>query len=97
MAVGFCNRPGFPGGAAGFPAGFLSGFSVAAARAGAPDTGLLSYAEVLDSARCAVEVATPPPPPLPAGQSLRQSHGLACSTRTQTCVPGLGAAAAVHL
>eukprot|EP00208_Stichococcus_sp_RCC1054_P008095 CAMPEP_0206149744 /NCGR_PEP_ID=MMETSP1473-20131121/37942_1 /ASSEMBLY_ACC=CAM_ASM_001109 /TAXON_ID=1461547 /ORGANISM="Stichococcus sp, Strain RCC1054" /LENGTH=384 /DNA_ID=CAMNT_0053547225 /DNA_START=195 /DNA_END=1349 /DNA_ORIENTATION=+ len=42
---------------AGFRAGFLSGFSVAAARAGAPDTGLLSYAEVLDSARCAVEGA----------------------------------------
>jgi 2-methylisocitrate lyase-like PEP mutase family enzyme len=38
--------------------GFLSGFSVAAARAGAPDTGLLSYAEVLDSARCAVEVGS---------------------------------------
>lgn len=41
----------------GFDVGFLSGFSVAAARAGAPDTGLLSYAEVLDSARCAVEAA----------------------------------------
>ena len=41
---------------AGFQVGFLSGFSVAAARAGAPDTGLLSFAEVLDSTRCAVEV-----------------------------------------
>lgn len=41
---------------AGFPVSFLSGFSVAAGRAGCPDTGMLSYAEVLDSARCAVEV-----------------------------------------
>lgn len=41
---------------AGFPVSFLSGFSVAAGRAGCPDTGLLSFAEVLDSARCAVEV-----------------------------------------
>jgi Phosphoenolpyruvate phosphomutase len=45
---------------AGFPVSFLSGFSVAAGRAGCPDTGLLSFAEVLDSARCAVEVGRLP-------------------------------------
>ena len=45
---------------AGFPVSFLSGFSVAAGRAGCPDTGLLSFAEVLDTARCAVEVGRLP-------------------------------------
>ena len=39
----------------------MSGFSVAAARAGAPDAGLLSYAEVLDSlAACAQATAALP-------------------------------------
>lgn len=36
---------------AGFPLTFMSGFAVSAARAGLPDTGLLSYAEVLDQGR----------------------------------------------
>ena len=36
---------------AGFPYAFMSGFCVAAARLGAPDTGLLSYGEVLDQGR----------------------------------------------
>lgn len=36
---------------AGFDFAFLSGFSVAGARLGAPDTGLLSYAEMLDQGR----------------------------------------------
>ncbi len=36
---------------AGFQAGFLGGFSVAAARLGLPDVGLLSYGEMLDQAR----------------------------------------------
>lgn len=36
---------------AGFPAAFMSGFAVAAARSALPDTGLLSYAEVLDQGR----------------------------------------------
>ena len=36
---------------AGFPAGFLGGFSVAAARLGLPDVGLLSYGEMLDQTR----------------------------------------------
>lgn len=37
--------------AAGFPATFMSGFAVAAARLGVPDTGLISYAELLDQGR----------------------------------------------
>ena len=37
--------------APGFPAAFMSGFSTAVARLGAPDTGLLSYAEVVDQGR----------------------------------------------
>jgi 2-methylisocitrate lyase-like PEP mutase family enzyme len=36
---------------AGFPAAFLSGFSVSAARLGVPDAGLLSYGEMADQAR----------------------------------------------
>jgi 2-methylisocitrate lyase-like PEP mutase family enzyme len=36
---------------AGFPLTFMSGFSVAAARLGAPDTGLISYGEMLDQGR----------------------------------------------
>jgi 2-methylisocitrate lyase-like PEP mutase family enzyme len=36
---------------AGFPLSFMSGFSVAAARAGLPDTGLLSVSEMLDQGR----------------------------------------------
>ncbi len=36
---------------AGFDAGFVGGFSVAAARLGLPDVGLMSYGEMLDQAR----------------------------------------------
>jgi 2-methylisocitrate lyase-like PEP mutase family enzyme len=36
---------------AGFPLTFMSGFAVSAARLGAPDTQLISYAEMLDQAR----------------------------------------------
>ena len=36
---------------AGFEAGFMGGFSVAAARLGLPDVGLMSYGEMLDQAR----------------------------------------------
>lgn len=36
---------------AGFPLTFMSGFATAAARLGMPDTGLISYAEVLDQGR----------------------------------------------
>lgn len=40
---------------AGFELTFLSGFAASAARLGAPDTGLMSYGEVLDQARAAME------------------------------------------
>lgn len=36
---------------AGFDVTFMSGFGVSAARLGAPDTGLISYAEMLDQGR----------------------------------------------
>ncbi|HET9953812.1 MAG TPA: isocitrate lyase/PEP mutase family protein [Polyangiaceae bacterium] len=36
---------------AGFDLGFMSGFGVSAARIGAPDTGLISYGEMLDQGR----------------------------------------------
>jgi 2-methylisocitrate lyase-like PEP mutase family enzyme len=36
---------------AGFEVTFMSGFAVSAARLGAPDTGLVSYAEMLDQGR----------------------------------------------
>jgi 2-methylisocitrate lyase-like PEP mutase family enzyme len=37
--------------AAGFPAAFLSGYAVSAARLGLPDAGLVSYREMLDAGR----------------------------------------------
>ncbi len=36
---------------AGFPLSFMSGFAVSAARLALPDTGLISYAEMLDQGR----------------------------------------------
>jgi 2-methylisocitrate lyase-like PEP mutase family enzyme len=36
---------------AGFELGFMSGFAVSASRLGMPDTGLISYGELLDQAR----------------------------------------------
>ncbi len=36
---------------AGFPLSFMSGFAVSVARLGLPDTGLISYAEMLDQGR----------------------------------------------
>lgn len=36
---------------AGFPATFMSGFAVSSARLGLPDTGLISYGEMLDQGR----------------------------------------------
>jgi len=38
-------------GDAGFPFTFMSGFAVSAARIGAPDTGLISFGEMLDQGR----------------------------------------------
>lgn len=36
---------------AGFPLSFMSGFAVSASRIGAPDTGLISYGEIVDQGR----------------------------------------------
>jgi len=36
----------------GFDFAFMSGFCTSAAKLGAPDTGLLSYAEMVDQVRC---------------------------------------------
>ena len=36
---------------AGFKAAFMSGFMVSASRIGMPDTGLISYAEMVDQGR----------------------------------------------
>jgi len=43
-----------------FPLSFMSGFSVAAARLGLPDTGLISYGEMLDQGRSILESVTIP-------------------------------------
>lgn len=45
---------------AGFPLTFMSGFSVAAARLGLPDTGLISYGEMLDQGRSILEAVSIP-------------------------------------
>ena len=45
---------------AGFKAAFMSGFMVAAARIGMPDTGLISYAEMLDQGRNLVDAVSIP-------------------------------------
>jgi 2-methylisocitrate lyase-like PEP mutase family enzyme len=45
---------------AGFKAAFMSGFMVAAARIGMPDTGLISYTEMLDQGRNLVDAVSIP-------------------------------------
>ncbi len=45
---------------AGFPLTFLSGFGASASRIGAPDLGLMSYAEVADQARNVCEAVSIP-------------------------------------
>ncbi len=45
---------------AGFQAGFLGGFSVAAAKLGLPDVGLLSYGEMLEQSRTVCAAASMP-------------------------------------
>lgn len=45
---------------AGYPLTFMSGFSVSAARLGVPDTGLISYGEMLDQGRSILESVTIP-------------------------------------
>lgn len=44
---------------AGYPITFMSGFSVSAARLAQPDTGLISFAEMLDSLRAVTAAAAP--------------------------------------
>jgi 2-methylisocitrate lyase-like PEP mutase family enzyme len=44
---------------AGYPITFMSGFSVSAARLGMPDTGLISFAEMLDSLRGVTAASAP--------------------------------------
>jgi 2-methylisocitrate lyase-like PEP mutase family enzyme len=44
----------------GFDAAFMSGFAVSAARLGLPDTGLISYAEMLDQGRAICDAVTIP-------------------------------------
>jgi 2-methylisocitrate lyase-like PEP mutase family enzyme len=45
---------------AGFPLTFMSGFAVSGARLGAPDTGLISYGEMLDQGRNICEAVSIP-------------------------------------
>ena len=45
---------------AGFPLTFMSGFAVSAARLGMPDTGLISYGEMLDQGRNICEAVSIP-------------------------------------
>ncbi len=45
---------------AGFPATFMSGFAVSAARLAMPDTGLISFGEMLDQARTICHAVTIP-------------------------------------
>ena len=76
---------------AGFPAAFLSGFSVSAARLGVPDAGLLSYGELADQAR---DVAAAAPLPL----IVDADTGFGNAQNLQRCLRGLaqaGAAAAI--
>ena len=46
---------------AGYKVGFMSGFAVSAARLGLPDTGLISFSEMLDSLRNCCAAASPMP------------------------------------
>jgi 2-methylisocitrate lyase-like PEP mutase family enzyme len=45
---------------AGFPLTFMSGFAVSAARLAVPDTGLISYAEMLDQGRSILDAVSIP-------------------------------------
>ena len=75
---------------AGFPAAFLSGFSVSAARLGVPDAGLLSYGEMADQAR---NVAGAAPIPL----VVDADTGFGNAQNVQRTVRGLASAGAACL
>src|SRR5258708_25684671 len=75
---------------AGFPAGFLSGFSVSAARLGTPDARLLSYGAMADQAR---NVAASAAIPL----IVDADTGFGNAPNVPRTVPGLAAAGAACL
>ncbi len=75
---------------AGFPAAFLSGFSVSATRLGVPDAGLLSYGEMLAQAR---DVASSAPMPL----IVDADTGFGNAQNVQRSVRGLADAGAACL
>lgn len=75
---------------AGFPAAFLSGFSVSATRLGVPDAGLLSYGEMLAQAR---DVAASAPIPL----IVDADTGFGNAQNVQRTVRGLADAGAACL
>ncbi len=75
---------------AGFPAAFLSGFSVSAAKLGVPDAGLLSYGEMAGQAR---DVAASAPMPL----IVDADTGFGNAQNVQRTVQGLASAGAACL
>jgi 2-methylisocitrate lyase-like PEP mutase family enzyme len=75
---------------AGFPAAFLSGFSVSAAKLGVPDAGLLSYGEMASQAR---DVAASAPMPL----IVDADTGFGNAQNVQRTVRGLASAGAACL
>jgi len=75
---------------AGFPAAFLSGFSVSAARIGAPDAGLLSYGEMAAQVR---DVAAAAAIPL----MVDADTGFGSAPNVQRTVRGFAAAGAACL
>lgn len=75
---------------AGFPAAFLSGFSVSAAKLGVPDAGLLSYGEMAQQAR---DVAASAPMPL----IVDADTGFGNAQNVQRTVRGLASAGAACL
>jgi 2-methylisocitrate lyase-like PEP mutase family enzyme len=75
---------------AGFPAAFLSGFSVSAAKLGVPDAGLLSYGEMVAQAR---DVAASAPMPL----MVDADTGFGNAQNVQRTVRGLASAGAACL
>ena len=75
---------------AGFPAAFLSGFSVSAARLGVPDAGLLSYGEMAAQTR---DVAASAPIPL----IVDADTGFGNAQNVQRTVRGLATAGAACL
>ena len=75
---------------AGFPAAFLSGFSVSAARLGAPDAGLLSYGEMAAQTRDVAAAASIP-------LIVDADTGFGSAQNVQRTVRGLAAAGAACL